>query len=118
MKHCRGTSPGTALVKESHEREISKFEVALGCSSMHGPCLGASGVAEVQTALSEPKNLCSFPSGKNWLNLPHSSFPFWKGKEALNFLSPYSTIDKWQSGSFTHGNQRGDETQVVTSALQ
>lgn len=62
LKHCLGTSPGTVLVEESHEGEIPKDEVALGCSCRHGPCLWASGVAEVLTALSEPKNICSFPS--------------------------------------------------------
>lgn len=64
------------------------------------------------------KTFVLFPVEKNQLNLRHSSFPFWQGKEALNFLSPYTTTDKWQSGSFTRGNQRADEAQVVSCALQ
>lgn len=64
------------------------------------------------------KTFALFLVEKNSLNPPHSSFPFWKGKEALNFLIPYTTTEKWQSGTFTHGKQRDDETQVVSCALQ
>lgn len=79
---------------------------------------GPQGLQRYRLPSLNQKAFVLFLVEKNCLNLPHSSFPFWKGKEALNFLSPYTTTDKWQSGSFTHGNQRSDEAQVVTCALQ
>lgn len=53
------------------------------------PCMvlgcGPQGCQRYRLPSLNQKTFGLFLAEKNWLNLPHSSFPFCKGKEALNF---------------------------------
>lgn len=54
---------------------------------------GPQGLQRSRLPSLNQKTCVLFLVEKNWLNFPHPSFPFWKGKEALNFVSPYITPD-------------------------
>lgn len=117
-KHCLGTSSGTVLVEEMVSEKYQNLKWHWDAPPFMVLACEPQGLQRPRLPSLNQKTFALFLVEKNWLNPPHSSFSFWKGKEALNFLIPYTTTEKWQSGTFTHGNQRDDEAQVVSCALQ